>query len=249
MLLSSVLQHFRPTLGKSVTETPASGSNTDKLIEFLIQKYDQKSAGEPAKNESASKKLLEFFINEKREKETHEKKMSLHKAQKEMLIKKYDRKTNGAQWIAEYESECLRADIKDEKLRVECLKGCLESELHDWYDACALKLKREEWAPWREAFVQAFGSRGWSDIRYAYGYKHMNGSLVIYANMKEKMLLEIDKDMPEIHRVFLSVYGLPKEVQEKLERKKMSVWSARSSVSQTVSIRSSAAGLWRRLTS
>lgn len=223
--LEEIEGEFRPNKTKSNTAaaaaTGAKSDPTTRLLELLVEDREKaKSSGNcKAADEDPQTKLLNFFISEKQEKEKREKKVSLREAQMRVIIKKFDRKTNGEQWLIDYEQECARASINEEAMKIECLKAFLDDELHDWYDASALKLDRNDWSAWKEAFVQVFGVKGWSDVRYAYGYRYMFGSLVCYANAKEKKLLELDKKMPEIYRVNLIVYGLPREVQDRLDRK------------------------------
>ena len=212
-----IVGDFRPKRNRETTPDEPTTSKTDQLLDLLIREREMKANS----GEDTSQRLLDYLIKEKSERETREKKTSLREAQLRMLIKKFDRKSNGEQWMIDYEKGCTRANITDDTLRIECLKVCLEDELHDWYDACALKFEPNDWATWRQSFVEAFSSRGWSDIRFAYGFKYMHGSLVTYANKKEKLLLEIDKKMPELHRVYINVHGLPRDVQERLDRRKV----------------------------
>lgn len=214
---------FRPKRTAAGAAESSIEERTSKLLELMLKEKQQKLEmdEEMSQRGDPNQKLLEFLVKEKQEKESCAKKANLRELQLKMIIKKFDRRMNGEQWISDYEKECERANVVEGSMKIDCLKACLEEECLDWYDACVLKLERDDWSCWKNSFVDTFGTRGWADIRHAYGFKFIAGSLVTYANAKEKKLLEVDKEMPEKYRMNMIVYGLPKDVQEKLDRKKV----------------------------
>lgn len=200
--LEEILDDFRPRK-MNVTSTPQSTINQSTVKQTM--------AGDD------QKQLLDFFLK----KEQKQNDLSnLKNLISKMMIRKFDGKTNAKQWIESYENECTRLDIASGTLKVECLKSFLEDEIFDWYDANLLKFDNSDWSRWKQSFLDVYTIKGWGDVRHAYGFKYMFGSLVTYANAKEKKLLEADRNMPELYRVYLIVHGLPLDVQERLERDK-----------------------------
>jgi len=187
----------------------------DYLAECLVDlrpATNKTSTGE----EANLKKLIEMLAIQNKSKE----KIDLKEIQDEMMIKKYDRKSNAEQWINGYEVECKRLNITCETTQIEFLKVFLEDDLVDWYDANSIKLNKTSWSTWKDAFIKVYGSKGWSDIVHAFSYKFISGSLIAYANAKERKLLESDSTLTEQFRIYQIVVGLPNEVREKLDREK-----------------------------
>ena len=215
----------------------------DEQFDFVIQENYLEEAGElrhsklnqskpppePVRDAGEIQTLIKIMIEqrmqddkdkiEKKEQKAREKKIvRLRDLQSLFVLSKYDGKANAIQWLAQFEEECTRLEIPDE-LKAEALKAFLEESLSDWYQSNVIKLGNASWTTWKEAFTDTYTARGWSEIRSAYGYRHVAGSMVDYANAKERKLLEIDKDMPEKYRVFLIVVNLPHEIQAKIDRK------------------------------
>lgn len=133
------------------------------------------------------------------------------------MIAEYDGKANADQWMIQFEKECGRLEVPS-SLYVEALRMFIGKNLADWYEANAIKLNDREWTDWRKAFVETYTPKGWSDVRSALKFKHLGGSMIDYANTKERKLLEVDQTMPEKFRVYQIVCGLPTEVQARIDR-------------------------------
>ena len=56
---------------------------------------------------------------------------------------------------------------------------------------------------------------------YAYNYKYKDGSLVDYSIKKEKLLLEINKNIDEDTMIDLLALGLPQPIRGKIDRDKL----------------------------
>ena len=87
-----------------------------------------------------------------------------------------------------------------------------------WYQTNLLKAGGHNWEDWKEAFLKAFKNKGWPAIQYAYNFKYLSDSFVEYAIEKERLILEVQREMDEEVRIHLIVIGLPIEVQDKIER-------------------------------
>lgn len=75
-----------------------------------------------------------------------------------------------------------------------------------------------EWSNWKKIFIETFGNKGWSPIRYAFNFKYQSGSLLEYALKKEKLLLQIRKSMDTETLIDLIAIGLPNYVSDKIDR-------------------------------
>lgn len=113
-----------------------------------------------------------------------------------MIDKFNENNTNANQWINQFEKECKRCVINEDKKKIEILKFFLEKCSADWYSCMILKYSIEsEWNNWKKNFIETFGNKGWSPIRYAFSFKYQSGSLLEYAIKKEKLLLQIQKSI------------------------------------------------------
>lgn len=68
------------------------------------------------------------------------------------------------------------------------------------------------------SFLNVFVDKGWFNVRKAYNYKYLGGSLVDYVLTKERLCLESEKNGTVISRINMIVVGLPLEIQDKLDR-------------------------------
>ena len=161
-------------------------------------------------------KLLEKLIENTQKSEEK----SLAKITKEFMIEKFSSKTTNAnQWINEFEKECERFEIRQDKKRIETLKLFLEKPYLDWYRCMLLKLSiNSEWNQWRKIFCGTFANKGWSPIRYALTFRYQTGNLVDYAIKKEKLLLEVRRTMDTGTLIDLIASGLPNFIADKIDR-------------------------------
>lgn len=162
-------------------------------------------------------KLLEKMLEEKINKTETQ---NLNKISKEFIIEKFSgRNPNASQWIKDFNKECERFKIKEDKNKIEILKFFLEYSSVDWYNCMLMKLNIDsEWKKWEENFCRTFASKGWSPVKYALAFKYQVGSLLDYALKKEKLLLEVRKSIDTGTLIDLIAFGLPNYVADKIDR-------------------------------
>lgn len=74
------------------------------------------------------------------------------------------------------------------------------------------------WPEWKERFLESFADKGWSTGIYAITYRYKEGSLIEYAMKKEKLLLDMDKDISTRTLVMLIAAGLSEFARNKIDR-------------------------------
>lgn len=186
---------------------------------FYLEEIPEKAAEISTSNtsEDTIKKLLEKVLEAKEQ--TSEIK-NLNNIAKDFMIEKFDEKTtNASQWINQFEKECVRCVVTEDRKKIEILKFFLEKCSADWYTSMILKYSIEsEWNDWKKIFIGTFGNKGWSPIKYAFNFKYQSGSLLEYALKKEKLLLQIRKSMDTETLIDLIAIGLPNYVSDKIDR-------------------------------
>lgn len=162
-------------------------------------------------------KLLEKLIEDKSQKSEIQ---NLSKVAKDFMIEKFNEKNlNAHQWIQEFEKECERCMVTENRKMIEILKFFLEKASADWYSCMILKFTVDsEWKLWKKNFSATFGNKGWSPIRYAFAFKYQAGSLLDYALKKEKLLLGVRKSIDTDTLIDLIAVGLPNNISEKIDR-------------------------------
>ncbi|XP_073941176.1 uncharacterized protein [Choristoneura fumiferana] len=147
-------------------------------------------------------------------------KKSIGKTAERFLIEKFSNKTSNAdQWISEFESECDRFEIIQDVEKIEILKHLLEKQCLDWYSSMLIKLTvNSEWAVWKENFCETYGNKGWSQVKYAFSFRFQAGSLLEYATKKERLLLEVNKQIDTQTMINLIVMGLPDYIMDKIDK-------------------------------
>ncbi|XP_052742160.1 uncharacterized protein LOC128198849 [Bicyclus anynana] len=145
---------------------------------------------------------------------------NLGKLAERFLLEKFSGKTSNVnQWIREFESECLRFDIIKDAEKIETLKHLLECRCLDWYTSMLIKFSiNAGWDTWKTNFCETYGNPGWSQIKYAFTFKFQGGSLLDYATKKERLLLEINKEIDTQTLINLIVMGLPDYIMFKMNR-------------------------------
>lgn len=139
-----------------------------------------------------------------------------------LIVEKFNSKTSNAhQWIVTYEKECTRLQIDKEEYKIEILRFFLDDTSQNWYNSMMLKEGESQWNAWKEKFIQTFGNKGWNNRAYAHYYKYKEGSLLDYAIKKEKLLLEINKNMDVDTVIDRIGFGLPENVREKIDRENL----------------------------
>ena len=155
--------------------------------------------------------------------ESGNKMRNLASVSERFTINKFSGKTsNASQWLEEFETECTRFDLNEDDKKIEMLKFMLEKNCQDWYTSMMIKYTVEStWHTWATKFLQTYGNKGWSHIKYAFNYKYQNGSILEYATKKERLILEINRVIDDSTMIFLIVMGLPDNIMNKIERESL----------------------------
>lgn len=135
------------------------------------------------------------------------------------LVEKFSPKNRNVKaWCELFEKESSRFNLTGTK-QIEVFKSCLDPTMSDWFAVGQRKLSiSADWEQWKELLVSTYADSSWKPIRYAYLFKHLSGSLLDYAVKKERMLLELDRDLPQLVILDLIVVGLPNHIQNSLNR-------------------------------
>lgn len=168
-------------------------------------------------SEEAITRILQNFSDAKSDKP---KTQSVKCLKEQFVIEKFTKKTaNALQWIRTFEAECTRLGIEEDTRQIEALRLFLEDSCLDWYSAMLIKYTiNSEWSLWKKNFCETYADKGWSPIRYAMLFKYRQGSLLDYALKKERLLLEINKNMDKPTMIDLIATGLPNFVADKIDR-------------------------------
>ncbi|KAK9886224.1 hypothetical protein WA026_015743 [Henosepilachna vigintioctopunctata] len=144
--------------------------------------------------------------------------LSFYDITKNFILDNYNGRNDNAElWLENFENECIRFEIAEEKM-FEILRLFLDGNAKDWYTSARIKYGLETpWVIFKDSFRKTFSEKGWSSARLVYNFRHKGGSMVEYALKKERMLLSRDPKMPEAIRIDLIVIGLPIFIQEKLD--------------------------------
>ena len=67
-------------------------------------------------------------------------------------------------------------------------------------------------------FIETYANKGWSQIRYAMAFKYQTGSLLEYAVKKERLLLEVTKEIDTRTLIDLTAIGLPNFIADRIDR-------------------------------
>lgn len=119
----------------------------------------------------------------------------------------------------EFEKECCRFDVNDDREKIEMLKFLLDKQYLDWYSCMLIKLSiNSVWDQWKKIFIETFANKGWSSIRYALSFRYKTGNLIDYAIKKEKLLLEVRKTIDSGTLIDLIATGLPNFIADKIDR-------------------------------
>ncbi|PZC85939.1 hypothetical protein B5X24_HaOG214304 [Helicoverpa armigera] len=182
-----------------------------------ISEITNKCESIPSSSNQTLEKLLEKLLEEKTKKSETQ---NLTKIANDFMIHKFTgRNSNAYQWIKDFNKECERFKINEDKKKIQILKNFLEHSSVDWYSCMLIKLSVEsEWEEWEKKFCETFANKGWSPIRYALAFKYQTGTLLEYALKKEKLLLEVRKTIDTGTLIDLIASGLPNYVVDKIDR-------------------------------
>ncbi|XP_063362554.1 uncharacterized protein LOC134651388 [Cydia amplana] len=168
-------------------------------------------------SEEALSRILESFAEIKSDKA---KTNSMKNLKEKFVMEKFTRKmSNVMQWIMTFEAECARLGIEEDTKRIEALRLFLDDSCQDWYGAMLIKHTVDsEWSLWKKNFCETYADKSWSPVRYALLFRYRQGSLLEYALKKERMLLEMNKNMDKSTLIDLIAIGLPNFIADKIDR-------------------------------
>lgn len=155
-------------------------------------------------------KKLQLTINEREE-------LKLMDIEKRFSLDKYDGKENARDWIENFEKECRRYGILENRKKIDVLKLYLKDGPRDWYHTQISNMRNEPFDSWTKEFIDIFGVSSWKTIKEAYTFHYRDGKYLDYGLKKQRKLLETDKDMTVKTMLNLITLGLPYHVQEKLD--------------------------------
>lgn len=166
--------------------------------------------------------IQETKLSENNTSKSYEKK-KLGKIAERFLLEKFSGKTSNVnQWISDFENECARFEISKETEKIETLKYLLEKQCLDWYSSMIIKCTLDAgWEIWKTNFCETYGDKGWSRVKYAFSFRYQAGSLREYATKKERLLLEINKNIDVQTLIHIIVMGLPDYVMNKIDKEKI----------------------------
>lgn len=91
--------------------------------------------------------------------------------------------------------------------------------MNDWFSSAQKRIGIiAEWNLWREDLVSTFRDLSWRPIRFVHNYCYMNGSYLDFVVRKERLLRDLDHDIPHSIMLNLIVLGLPVSIQNTLNR-------------------------------
>lgn len=205
---------------KDIAEVYLDEENNLQFNDFYLEEMLEETnstAPIPSVSDVRLEKLLEKLLENK---PTKSETQNLGKIAKDFTIEKFTgRNSNAHQWIQDFNKECERFQIQEDKKKIEILKNFLEHSSLDWYGCMMIKLTVEsEWSKWEKHFCETYANKGWSPIRYAMSFKYRGGLLLEYALKKEKLLLEVRKSIDTGTLIDLITCGLPNYVADKIDR-------------------------------
>lgn len=183
--------------------------------------YDELEEENKTKSEIKHNNVLLKKIEELEKKIEEQTQPNVSDIKNKFLLETFNGKQEAKSWIQNFEKECRRFNINSNERKIEILKQFLEGNPLEWYQANVIKLKLSEWEPWIDSFLLTFKKLDWSSIRTAFSFKYIYGSIMEYVIKKERLLLEADKNFPELARIYQIIYGLPIPIQELLDREKI----------------------------
>ncbi|KAK7871662.1 hypothetical protein R5R35_009031 [Gryllus longicercus] len=207
------------TLTENLKQVYLDDEENLQFENYYLEEITEKEVEKPAQGISNEtiEKLLKKILDDKKQKSEVK---NFGKIANDFMIDKFNAKnSNACQWINEFEKECERFMVVEDQEKIEALKFLLENASADWYTCMILKYTIEsEWSDWKKNFIETFGNKGWSPIKYAFSFKYQSGSLLDYALKKEKLLLQIRKSMDTETLIDLIAIGLPDYVLNNIDR-------------------------------
>lgn len=186
-------------------------------IQFADEYLEEIEEKQPTEINNNMSNLLEKWIETSQKKEGEK---NLKQIAEKFMIERFTSKhSNAKQWIETFEKECVRFDITQDELKIEILRLFLDKSCADWHCATLTKLTvTAEWSEWKDRFLETFADKGWSTVTYALSYKYKDGSLIDYAMRKERLLLDMNKEIDAKTLVALIAVGLPPFIMNKIDK-------------------------------
>lgn len=185
---------------------------------FPLEEYKQEDG---IKNSDTSNENFLYKRIQELEMKLNMNELKLHEVEKKFILNKFDKKQNSIEWMNQFENECSRHNIINETNKIEVLRFFTDGPSRDWYETNLKKIGLVNWSDWKNSFFTVFVDKGWSTIRKTYNFKYLGGSLVEYALTKERLCLEIERNITVKSRINMMVVGLPIEIQDELDREEI----------------------------
>lgn len=187
-------------------------------IEFKGYLLDKTKESE--KEKSDLEKILEKLLEASKEKE--EEKNVKHIADKFIIEKLSSKDSNAKQWMEIFEKECIRFKITKDNMKIEILRLFLEKSYSDWYRATTTKLSiNNNWREWKDRFLESFADKEWSTWKYALAFRYKEGPLIDYAIKKERLILDVNKDIDSKTLIALITTGLPEFIMNRISKEEV----------------------------
>ncbi len=168
----------------------------------------------PAQPESTMDELIASFS-----KVVSDKQESVKDIMKHFLIEKLSPKNKNVEsWCEMFEKESSRFNLTGQR-QIEIFKSCLDPSMEDWFSVNQRRLPSSaQWTDWKAKLIVTFGDSSWKPIRQAFNFRYLSGSYIDFAVKKEKLLLELDRQLTDLMILDLIVVGLPPHIQNSLNR-------------------------------
>ena len=137
------------------------------------------------------------------------------------LNKFYGIQQNAAEWLKFFEIECERHKIYDSIMKIQIIRFFLEGNSKEWYRSNLKKISDNDWSKWTKSFLLIYAKRGWAEVRYAYKFKYIDGSIIDYSLKKESLLLDAEPSISEVSKINHIVIGLPQNIQDILDKEEI----------------------------
>lgn len=211
------------TLTKDISEIYLDKEQNLQFDDFYLNEISEdanKVESTPSSSNVTLEGLLQKLLEEKK---TISEIKNLGNIAKDFMIGKFTaRNSNAYQWIKDFNKECDRFQITEDRKKIEILRNFMEYSSLDWYNCMLMKFTVvSEWDKWEKNFCDTFANKGWSPIRYALSFKYQAGSLLEYALKKEKLILEVRKSIDTGTLIDLIAFGLPNYVADKIDRENL----------------------------
>jgi len=75
-----------------------------------------------------------------------------------------------------------------------------------------------KWSEWKNRFLETFADKGWSIVTYALSFKYKERSLIDYAMRKERLLLDMNREIGTKTLIALIAVELPEFIMNKIDK-------------------------------